>query len=317
MGEAFEYASRPDVKDQPNLAEPERAIRRKERQRRLTFAIVGGGPTGVELAGELADFAKDITKPRVGAYPQLEEDVRIVVIHGGPALVPQFDEDLTKLALESLQKEGVEVRLNTFVNEVGDGSIKIIPKGEGQVEEELKCGLTIWAAGTEPVPFVKSLLEKLPEEAKGIGGKISVDNWQRCPMPKPEQFGSILVMGDASAFPDGDTYLPQTAQVAGQQGAYVARLLDRDYDLSVTPPLLRSDDRGMMELWLKMRGLEKADGCKFFAFNDLDVLLGVLLTLLALFVVLFSSQILKPRIIGLRRQRRSTDPGADRGISSR
>lgn len=236
--------------------------RREERRKRLTFAIVGGGPTGVELAGELSDFVKDITKPRVGAYPDLRKDVRIVVIQGGKDLVPQFDEDLRKHALSSLEKSGVEVRLNTKVNEVGDGFVKLIPKGEGQIEETLPTGLNVWAAGTESVPFTKTLLEKLPEEARGPQGKINVDAWLRPAMPDNAEFGSILVMGDAAAFSDRDnSFLPQTAQVAGQQGAYAARLLDRGYDMSLTIPRL-SKGTDMMNAWLRVRGLEEAEGCK-------------------------------------------------------
>ena len=228
----------------------------------MTFAIVGGGPTGVELAGELSDFVEDITKPRIGAYPDLGKDVRIVLIQGGKDLVPQFDENLRKHALSSLEKSGVEVRLSTSVNEVGDGYVKISERGEGQVEETVPTGINVWAAGTEPVPFTKTLLEKLPDEARGPQGKIVVDPWLRPAMPENAKFGSILVMGDAASFAERDnSYLPQTAQVAGQQGAYAARLLDRGYDLSVTPPQLK-EGTGMMNAWLKLRGLEKAEGCK-------------------------------------------------------
>ena len=260
VGEAFEYASRPEVRDEKYLTDSERERRRAERRKRLTFAIVGGGPTGVELAGELSDFVKDICKPRVGAYPQLREDVRIVVIQGGKDLVPQFDEDLRKHALVSLGKSGVEVRLNTKVNEVGDGFVKLASNGDGQDEETLLTGLNVWAAGTEPVPFTKTLLEKLPDEARGPQGKIVVDEWLRPVMPEKAEFGSILVMGDAASFSDREnSFLPQTAQVAGQMGAYAARMLDRNYDLSVTPPQL---GEGTEATWLKLRGLEKAEGCK-------------------------------------------------------
>lgn len=271
IGESFEYASRPDVKDhdKESSVESERSLsRQQERRRRVTFCIVGGGPTGVELAGELADFVKDICKPRVGAYPDLTDYVKIVLVHGGPVLVPQFDVDLTQSAFKALTKEGVEVRLNTRVDEVGDGFIKLLSKDTG-IEEIMPCGICVWAAGTEPVPFVTSLLDQLPETAKGIGGKIVVDQWLRCPMKSQKLVGSILIMGDAAAFQDPDnriieSYLPQTAQVAGQQGAFVARLLDREYDLTQTPPMLQTKNINMKS-WLNLRGLERADGCKLHA----------------------------------------------------
>jgi len=301
VGEAFEWASRPEVKDEPNLLDLERDQRREERRKRLTFAIVGGGPTGVELAGELSDFVKDITKPRIGAYPDLRKDVRIIVIQGGEDLVPQFDEDLRKHALSSLEKSGVEVRLSTKVNEVGDGYVKLITKGEGQAEETLPTGLNVWAAGTEPVPFTKTLLEQLPEEARGPQGKINVDPWLRPAMPVNAQFGSILVMGDAASFPDRDnSFLPQTAQVAGQQGAYAARLLDRDYDLSMTPPRLE-EGTGAMNAWLKLRGLEKAEGCKFILRMDCCTsMVHFHRHLFSHCIFCCRSQILEPRVTGVR-----------------
>jgi NADH:ubiquinone reductase (H+-translocating) len=264
VGEALEFASRPDVKEDKLLSAAERERRRIERRKRVTFAIVGGGPTGVELAGELTDFIKDITKSRVGAYPILRDDIQIVLIHGGSDLVPQFDVDLRKHALISLRKGGVDVRLLTKVTEVGDGYIKLSSNaGDSYVEETLLTGLNVWAAGTESVPFVQQLLDDLPPVARGPQGKINVDRWLRCAMPETAQFGSLLVMGDAAAFLDGEnSFLPQTAQVAGQQGAYAARILDRDYDLSVTPPKLQTTSP-TMKMWLNVRGLEQAEGCTY------------------------------------------------------
>lgn len=262
IGEAFEYASRPEVKDQPSLSDMERDLRRQERRKRLTFCIIGGGPTGVELSGELSDFIKDITKPRTGAYPGLLPDVRILLVHGGDDLVPQFDKDLREHALKSLSDSGVEVRLNTKVTSVVDGLVTLVAKKAGSETEIIPSGVTVWAAGTEAVPFTKVLLAQLPAEALGLGGKIVVDRWLRCPMPEASRFGSILVMGDAASFADGDSYLPQTAQVAGQQGAYTARILDRGYDLSCTPPQL-SAVNPILQRWLSLRGLEKAEGFQF------------------------------------------------------
>ncbi|KAI2508997.1 pyridine nucleotide-disulfide oxidoreductase [Fragilaria crotonensis] len=268
VGECLEYASRPDVAVQTNIAEQEQQVRQEERSRRVTFCIVGGGPTGVELAGELTDFVKDITKPRTGVYSKLKNDIKIVLVQGGAELVPQFDPDLRKHGLESLLKQGVEVRLNTRVVEVGDGFIKLQSKVGDQKVETMKVGVTVWAAGTAPVPFISTLLEALPSEARGVGGKVNVDQWLRCPTPTPETYGSIIVVGDAAACKDDEGgYLPQTAQVAGQQGAYVARMLDRDYDLTMTPPLLTDDSP--VKSWLLLRGLEKAQG---FFFLNLGIL---------------------------------------------
>lgn len=268
VGECLEYASRPDVADKPDLDEQERSSRREERQRRVTFCIVGGGPTGCELAGELSDFFKDTTRPRVGAFPKLRDDIRIVLIHGGSELVQQFDPDLRKHAMQSLTKQGVDVRLNTYVEECGDGFIRLKDKFTGQQETMLN-GVTIWAAGVGPVPFVEKLLEKLPESARGANGRIQVDEWLRCSLPETAKFGSVLVAGDAAALSKGKGFLPQTAQVAGQEGAYIARLLNRGYDLSTTPPKLCNKENSLNCWWVNLRGLAEAKGFKFLNLGQL------------------------------------------------
>jgi NADH dehydrogenase FAD-containing subunit len=284
VGECFEYASRPDV------SSPEAA---KERSRRVTFLIVGGGPTGVELAGELHDLFEDVTRPHKGTYPKLAGSVRVILAHGGPNLVQQFEDVLQTEALNSLKKKGVEVILNSRITEVGDGyarlSTKVFDPITGRLTDEredsvLPVGLTVWCAGTAPVPFVKDLLSQLAPEARNKDGRVKVDQWMRPPMRDPALSGSILVLGDAASFgglggSDG-TELPATAQVAGQQGAYVARLLNRGYELHTTPPLLPCTNNDIQETfdvfndpllngWLRFRGLDMAPK---FGFLNLGML---------------------------------------------
>jgi NADH dehydrogenase FAD-containing subunit len=285
VGECLEYACRPHVAPMSNLDEAQAQRRRAMRRQRLTWVIVGGGPTGVELAGEWSDFVADITKPLAGSYHKLRGEVQIVLVQGAPFLVPQFEEPLRQHALATLRRQGVDVRLETMVKEVGDGWIKLQRTnngGAGEVET-LDFGLCVWAAGIAPVPFVDTLLSKLPEQARGPNGRINVDKWLRCPTKTSASFGSILVMGDAAAFVEssssqnangtGTVFLPQTAQVAAQQGAFVARMLDRGYNLSQTPPVLveghtATDDDFAMS-WLKIRGLQQAPG---FSFLNLGML---------------------------------------------
>jgi len=283
VGECFEFASRPDVAD----SSPEST---KERSRRVTFFIVGGGPTGVELAGELHDLFEDVTRPYKGTYPKLADSIRVILAHSGPDLVPQFDENLREEALKSLKTKGVEVILNTRVTEVGDDfarlSSKVIDSETGEVTEEreetiLPVGLTVWCAGTAPVKFVEELLSQLSPEARYQDGRVKVDRWMRPPMKEGTEVGSVIVLGDAAAHDDGTgELLPATAQVAGQQGAYVARLLDRGYDLTITPPLLPCEEEIIQETcdvfydpamtkWLRFRGLEMAPP---FGFLNLGML---------------------------------------------
>lgn len=264
INKCLEFASRPEVADSNDLNQQEREKRQKERRRRTTFAIIGGGPTGLELAGELSDFVEDIAGPG-GAYGHLKNDIHIVLLEGMNALVPQFEPSLRQHALANLCERGVKVHLDTKVVQVGPDFIKHTPMTGGGDETTLETGLNIWAAGTGPLPFTTKLMEKLPEQTRGRG-KVIVDQWMRCETKDPSKFGTIIVMGDAAAFEArSGSYLPQTAQVAGQQGAYIARLLDRGYDLSVTPPQLNNGtgEIDAMSMWLKMRGLETAPGFDF------------------------------------------------------
>ena len=308
VGQALEYASRPNLTDQ-------------ERQRRITMLIVGGGPTGVELAGELHDLFVDVTRPHKGTYPRLMDAYQVILVHGGPDLVPQFEPALRKEALLALEKKGVQVILNTRVTNVGETeatlSTKVLDDITGQATGErtesiVPMGLAVWCAGTAPVPFVEQLLQQLPEQARNRDGRVSVDGWMRPPMVSDDLLGSVLVVGDAAAVQDdpaesssGGRLLPATAQVAGQQGAFVARLLDRNYDLTTTPPQLHNfetshadeeaaaviaqqwgdhhhdhgqemDDQAYdvfddpaLNLWLRFRGLEHAPS---FGFLNLGML---------------------------------------------
>jgi NADH dehydrogenase FAD-containing subunit len=273
IGEALEYASRPDVQEFYYDGEEEKVRAKEERRRRVRIAVVGGGPTGVELCGELQDFFAQVCAVPDGAYQHLKDDISVMLIHGGSDLLPAMDKDLRVRALESLQSQGVQIRLNTRLKEVGRDYITIFEKGNADAEETIPVGITVWAAGNAPVPFVKELLSQLPPEAAGSAGRVNVDSWLRCPTPTEDTFGSILVLGDVACFEaekekydDAPQILPQTAQVAGQQGAFAARMMNRGYDLQRTPPKLpESSEASLLRTWLVARGLEEATGYNFLS----------------------------------------------------
>ena len=274
IGEALEYASRPDVQEFYYTNEDVQQMATKERKRRVTIAVVGGGPTGVELSGELKDFFAQICAYPDGAYQHLKDDISVILIHGGSDLLPAMDQELRARALDALHAQGVEVRLNTRLKEVGRDFITIGEKGS-DVQETIPVGLTVWAAGNAPVPFVKELLSKLPPSAAGSAGRINVDQWLRCPTYSESSFGSIMVLGDVACYETQEKYdktpqqLPQTAQVAGQQGAFAARMLNRGYDMQATPPKLpelsESEAFSLLHVWLTARGLEEAPGFDFLS----------------------------------------------------
>jgi len=274
IGEALEMASRPDVQEFYYPDEETKIQAREERRRRVRIAVVGGGPTGVELSGELSDFFGQVCSSPDGAYQSVRDDVSVMLVHGGSALLPSMDKELGERALQALKEQGVEVRLNTRLKEVGQDFIRIGEKGS-DVEETIPLGITVWAAGNAPVPFVKELLSQLPESAAGSGGRVNVDRWLRCPTPSADLFGSIFVLGDVACLESKSKYdtspepLPQTAQVAGQQGSFAARMLNRGYDMQQSPPKLPevSADAAfsLLRVSLLARGLEEAPGFNFLS----------------------------------------------------
>jgi len=276
IGEAFDLASRPGT--------PE-----GEQRRLLHFVIVGGGPTGVELAGELTDFCNDVAKMQ-GYAPKVSKLARVTVLQSAPGLLPQFEPRLRGEAQRRLESRGATVRTNVRVVRVDNEVLHLSDKGAptGTAPELLPYGLCVWCAGTVPQPFVQQLLDDLPPAASAPGGRVAVDSWLRVRMgdTRPDLRGSIFAMGDV-AFECGDDQqsalemdacepLPQTAQVAAQQGAFMARLLNRDYDLKVAKPRLSPakpiapDADAVTEFWQKLaktwvsvRGLEEAPPFRF------------------------------------------------------
>ncbi|KAL3912134.1 MAG: hypothetical protein SGILL_007007, partial [Bacillariaceae sp.] len=120
IGEALEYASRPTCREDYYLGDPEGQQQATiERKRRVRFVIVGGGPTGVELAGEMFDFFSQVCSQPNGAYQHLSDDIEVILIHGGSDLLPAMDPELRARAVDALQAQGIKVVLNTRLEEVG------------------------------------------------------------------------------------------------------------------------------------------------------------------------------------------------------
>ena len=178
-----------------------------EVERRLTFVVCGGGPTGVEVAAELHDLLdRELTQ----AHPQLARRARVIVVEALPRLLSGFDEALAGYTQEHFAREGVEVRTEAPVRRVEAGCVHL----EGG--ERIPCGLVVWALGNAPVPLVDGL-----DAAKTENGRLVVDRHLRL-AGRP----GVYALGDCATF--GDAPLAATAQVAQQQGKYLARALERE-----------------------------------------------------------------------------------------
>jgi len=171
----------------------------------LTFVIVGGGATGVELAAEMSDyFYKTFSK----IYPkEIISKVKIILIEKGNELIPQFSQKLRKIALEVLRKKNINVILGKGVKEVGKDFIKL------DDETIIKTKTVIWTAGVEP---------NLPE----IVGNIEKDNRGRLIVNEYLQvknYENVFSIGDVCCYIQNQKPLPQLAQVAVREAEFVAK----------------------------------------------------------------------------------------------
>ena len=193
----------------------------------LTFVIVGGGPTGVELAGALAEIGRKAMGPD---FPSLRlDDMCILLVEGGPRILPGFSEDLSAKASTALARMGVTVRLKSLVSEVRENGVKI-------GEEFVPSTSVIWAAGNKASPLLNTL--SVPQDASG---RVNVQPDLTIP---GEPW--IFVIGDGAHCVGNDGKpLPGLAPVAMQQGRYVAKLIDRQTLPEQRQPFSYAD-RGML-----------------------------------------------------------------------
>ncbi len=179
----------------------------EERRRLLTFVIIGAGPTGVELAGAIAELAR---RALAADFRNIDpRSTRVVLVEAGPRVLAAFPESLSAAAQRALEKLGVEVRLGRAVTRCDDGGVDI-------AGERVDSRTILWAAGVAASPAAKWL----GAEADRAGRvKVTAD----LTLPgHPE----IFVLGDTAAAVDAaGKPLPGIAPVAKQQGAYVADVL--------------------------------------------------------------------------------------------
>jgi NADH:quinone reductase (non-electrogenic) len=178
-----------------------------ERRRLMNFVVVGGGPTGVEMAGAIAELAK---RALASDFRSIDpRSARIILVEAGPRLLTSFDPALSEAAQRSLEQLGVEVRLGAGVTDCDCSGVSL-----GQ--ERLETRTIMWAAGVKASPAA----EWLGAEHDRAGRVVVKPDLS---VPKHPD---IFVIGDVAAVAGSDGKpLPGVAPVAKQQGAYVAKLL--------------------------------------------------------------------------------------------
>jgi NADH:ubiquinone reductase (H+-translocating) len=196
-------------------------------RRLLTFIIVGGGPTGVELAGALAEIARHALAQEFRSINP--GTARIVLVEAGSSILSAFPEKLRLAAEQSLSRLCVEVRKNTAVTQISEDAVQL-------GSERFEAGTILWAAGVAASPLGKSLGVPLDR-----AGRVVVEPSLAIP-EHPE----VFVIGDLAAFThQGGKPLPGTAPVAKQQGRHAAENIRRMLGGAPSLPF-RYLDRGNM-----------------------------------------------------------------------
>jgi NADH dehydrogenase len=197
-----------------------------EREALLTTVIVGGGPTGVEMAGAVAELARHALRRDFRHIDPTE--ARIILVEAGPRLLPAFPEELASYAEQALTRLGVTVLTNTSVERIAHREVTFGGR-------TMRAGCIIWGAGVKASSAAAWL--NAPSDRSG---RIAVR-----PDLSVEGLPGVYVLGDsAKALDEAGQPLPALAQVANQQGIYLGKALRRELLAGKPPPPFRFHSRG-------------------------------------------------------------------------
>ncbi|KAK4456314.1 putative external mitochondrial NADH-ubiquinone oxidoreductase 1 precursor [Podospora aff. communis PSN243] len=186
----------------------------EEIDRLLHMVVVGGGPTGVEFAGELQDFFEEDIKKLI---PDISDRFRVTLIEALPNVLPSFSKQLIEYTESTFKEEKIDIRTKTMVKNVTDKAVEAEAVGPDGKKEKVSFpyGLLVWATGNAVRPVVRDLMGKIPAQKDSRRG-LAVNEY-------------LVVQGTRDIWAIGDCavagYAP-TAQVAGQEGNFLARLFN-------------------------------------------------------------------------------------------
>jgi NADH:ubiquinone reductase (H+-translocating) len=204
------------------------------RQAQLTFVVVGGGPTGVELAGAIAEISRDTLKKDFRSINPA--DAQIFLIEGAGRLLPPYPPKLSRAAERALNKLGVQTRTGAMVTGIDENGVTV---KSGNSVTTIPSKTVLWAAGVQASPIGKMLSDRLG---------LTLDHAGRVPV-EPDlsiaEHPEILVIGDLAAFLQDGKQLPGVAPTAMQQGRYAATLIVHRLRNEKTKPF-RYFDKGSL-----------------------------------------------------------------------
>ena len=185
----------------------------EERARRLTFCVVGGGPTGVELAGQIAELARR-TLP--GAFRTIDPtECRVLLFDGSPFVLAPMGENLGRKATARLEKMGVEVYPNSTVTDVDYRGITVRDKATGE-ERRVNCACKVWSAGVQASPLGEMITAQCDGTEVDRAGRVVVE-----PDLTVKGHPNVFVVGDMAFVPG----VPGVAQGAIQGATYAAKTI--------------------------------------------------------------------------------------------
>lgn len=222
------------------------------RSAKLTFVVVGGGPTGVEMAGAVREIAA-LTIPEDFRHVDTTT-ARVVLLEGGPRLLASMSEEASSRAKEQLEAMGVEVHLDTFVTDVDDENVWV-------GDRSLPAANIVWAAGVEASPVARRLGVDLDDQ-----GRVRVE--PDCSIPG---YPRVFVVGDLAAQRDAVTgrAVPGVAQGAIQMGTFVGKIIRHEIEAGerrAPRPAFRYRDKGEMATIGRARAVADLGGRTFGGF---------------------------------------------------
>jgi NADH:quinone reductase (non-electrogenic) len=223
-----------------------------EKQRAwLTFVVVGGGPTGVEVAGQIAELSQRVL-PR--DFHQIDaHTARVLLFDGGDEILAGFGGSLSAKAAKELSSRGVEIHTHSIVTNIDRTSVDV---KRGDEVERIEARTKVWAAGVQASPLAKLLAEASGAECDR-SGRVSV--LPDCTLPDHPE---VFAIGDMMAL-DG---LPGVAEVAMQQGIHAARTIKRRLGGEEEPKPFRYRDLGSMATISRFRAVVSFKGIRASGF---------------------------------------------------
>jgi NADH dehydrogenase len=224
------------------------------REKLLTFVVVGAGPTGVEMAGQIAELADHTLR---GAFRHIDSTrARVILLDAAPAVLPPMGEKLGKKAQDRLEKLGVEIQLGAMVTDVDRNGISV-KRGDGTTDR-IECATKVWSAGVSASPLGKIIADQSDAEIDRAG-RVKVGPDLSIP-----GHPNVFVVGDM-AFVDG---VPGMAQGAIQGAKYVANLVKSE--LKGADPAARAPfsyfDKGSMATVSRFSAVAKIGKIEFAGF---------------------------------------------------